>query len=148
MTDESKLAKLIAIDDFDGALNLIDQGIGNINSTDKSGATLLMRAVVCNNVAIIKKLLSRGANVNAKDKEFFTALHFAAQDANLAATKELLRAGANINAQDKFGNTPLLRTPSEETEEGRIISQFLIEHGSDVSLKNDYGMSYNDMINQ
>ena len=53
---ETHLGKLIEIDEFAKALSLIDSGVGTIDSTDKSGATLLMRATVEKNMNILQRL--------------------------------------------------------------------------------------------
>ena len=146
--NQDKLAQYIAIDAFDQALNLISNGVGDINSTDRSGATLLMRAAVCNDELIVKKLIEMDADVNIIDDAKYSALHFAAQNGNQEIAAYLIEAGADVNAQDENGNSPLLSAPSRSTPEGVAMTDLLIKNGANVSLENNYGVSYENMLKQ
>lgn len=146
--NQDKLAQYIAIDDFDQALNLISNGVGSINSTDRSGATLLMRAVVCNDELLVRKLIEMGADVNIIDDAKYSALHFAVQNGNRGIAVDLIKVGADVNAQDENGNSPLLSAPSRSTPEGVVMTDLLIKNGANASLKNNYGVSYENMLKQ
>lgn len=145
-SEYKKLEKAIAIDDFNKAIVLIKSGVGDINSIDKSGATLLMRAVVSKDLGRVKEFIKMGANVNALDKAGFSALHFASQDGSVEIASVLIEAGSNVNAKDEYGNTPLLRAPSVESSDGERIINLLLRNGANAKEKNNYGVSYEDLI--
>ena len=145
-SDHKMLENAIAIDEFNRAIALINSGVGDINSADRSGATLLMRAVVSKDLARVKEFIKMGANVNSLDRAKFSALHFAAQDGSVDIASVLIEAGANINAKDEFGNTPLLRAPSVDSSDGERIIDLLLKNGANAKEKNNYGVSYEDLI--
>lgn len=68
----------------------------NINEPDEQGITPLIRAVLNNDTAAIKILITAGANVNIADNSKSTALYYAAYNGNEAAVKLLINAGAKI----------------------------------------------------
>ena len=146
--DRKRLAQCIAVDDFVQAIKFICNGIGDINSTDRSGATLLMRAVVCNDKLLVEKLIKIGADVNLVDDAKFNALHFASQDGRCEIAMILIKAGVDINAQDEYGNSPLLRAPSAATVEGKEMVELLLKNGANALLKNNYDISYENMLKQ
>ena len=51
-----------------------------------------------------------------------------------------------INAKDEYGNTPLLRAPSVESSDGERIINLLLRNGANAKEKNNYGVSYEDLI--
>ena len=60
----------------------------------------------------------------------------------------LIKAGVDINAQDEYGNSPLLRAPSAATVEGKEMVELLLKNGANALLKNNYDISYENMLKQ
>ena len=145
---ENDLEKAIEIDDFTKALSLIDSGVGTINSTDRSGATLLMRAAVAKNINILQEAIEHGADLGAQDRRGMTALHFAASSGNEEAVQALVVAGADVNQQEKNGNTPAHRAFAFRTDAHKNILNFLLINGADFSIKNNAGVALKDLMPQ
>lgn len=78
-------------------------------------------------------------DINQKDKNGYTPLHFAVQSNTYDVVKVLLDKGANADIQDKFGNTPLFKSVTENTD--LKITQALIHSGADIDIKNVFGYS-------
>lgn len=66
----------------------------DINRENIGGVTILMDAVLFNDLKAVKYLISKGANVNAKSKSGETAISRAIENKNIEIIKELLKAGA------------------------------------------------------
>jgi ankyrin repeat protein len=128
-----EVARAIALDQFNEALSLIDAGVGTIDSTDKSGSTLLMRAVVCKDFPMIKNLIIHGANVSMADAMGWTALHFAASEGYFDGVKILIDNGADVNARDHDGNSPIFNA-FLKTDHHKKVVDLLISKGADLSL--------------
>ena len=143
---ETTLEKLIAIDDYDSALSMMDNGVGSINSTDRTGMTLLMRAIVNKDTLQIKKLLGRGADVTKQDSKGMTALHFAASGGYLDGAKLLVEEGVEINSQENNGNTAAHRAYAFRTGDHKAVLDFLIANGIDLSIKNNAGVAVKDLL--
>jgi len=78
--------------------------------------SLLMRAVLNNDLESIETLLSENPNqIHDTDMRFNTALHYAIQEHHDAAASVLLTKGASLNTVNFFGKTPLILA----IEEGR-----------------------------
>ena len=143
---ETALEKLIAIDDYDSALSMMDNGVGSINSTDRTGMTLLMRAIVNKDTLQIKKLLGRGADVRKQDSKGMTALHFAASGGYLDGAKLLVEEGVEINYQENNGNTAAHRAYAFRTGDHKAVLDFLIAKGIDLSIKNNAGVAVKNLL--
>ena len=85
--DAEDLCTAAARGDIDQVKALLAKGL-DTNARDKSGETVLMRAVAVasrldervkdsDRVAVVRLLLDKGANVNARDKSGKTALQYA-----------------------------------------------------------------------
>jgi len=77
----------------------------DVNAPDANGVTPLMHAVMYADLAVIRKLIAKGADVNAAAKSGRTALLTAT--ARPAKAQLLVDSGANIDAKAKDGTTPL-----------------------------------------
>ena len=70
------------------------------------GGQSIHQDVIEENVALVRRELSKGADVNQKNDEGHTPLHLAVQIANKKIA-ELLIKKANVNSIDNMGFTPL-----------------------------------------
>ena len=71
------------------------------------GGQSIHQDVIEENVALVRRELSKGVDVNQKNDEGRTTLHLAAGIANKRIADLLIEKGANINSRDKVGLTPL-----------------------------------------
>lgn len=118
----------------------------DVNALDRDGRTPLFQAIVDGNFEIAKELMQHGANVNARDRSLETPLHFAAREQQVKLAQLLLENGAEVNAVDSNGNTPLFRAVFDSQDQGDMI-KLLLRHSADKHLKNNYGVSPEDLAN-
>ena len=78
-----------------------------INSSDKTGRTLLQTAAAKGELAIAKLLLDSGAIVDGVKQPDLTPLHYAAGNGHKAIVDLLLARGAKVDARTDSGVTPL-----------------------------------------
>ena len=71
------------------------------------GGQSIHQDVIEENVALVRRELSKGADVNQKNDEGRTPLHLAVEIANKKIVKLLIEKGANVNSIDNEGFTPL-----------------------------------------
>lgn len=114
--------------------------VENIEATDRDGRTLLINAAFYGREAVVKYLLSKGANTDAADNDGYTALHAASQEGFAEIVDCLIAAGATVNAVDSAGNTPLI------VARHRSVIEILARNGADAKIKNNKGISANDMF--
>ena len=90
------------------ARKLLDMGV-SADELDRSGITLLDRAVLGNQVEMAQLLIARGADVNRADRIGFTALLYAASIdfGDSAMIDLLLKSGAHADVRTKDGLTAL-----------------------------------------
>ncbi len=69
----------------------------------KNSGNVLHAAVVSENIAIVRYLISHGANVNAQTNDGVDALMLAAAWGSIPLLELLLEFGANINSRDFNG---------------------------------------------
>ncbi len=124
-------------------IQAIKQG-HDVDALDPEGRTALFYAVRDGDTEIVFELLRSGANVNVRDKAHKTPLHFGARAYQPAAVDLLLKAGAQVDAQDANGNTPLSDAVFESRGRGAVI-RALLARGADKKLKNNYGVSPDDL---
>lgn len=79
------------------------------------------------------------------DYQDITALHFAVQLNNIGLVDALTRKKVSINVTDRYGNSPLYKRVTEKIDPVIIIR--LLETGTDVEQKNDFGYSPIRVIN-
>ncbi len=115
---------------------LLEYG-ANINIGDEQGFTILMEAVQNDDVAMVRKLLEKGADVNIQTTNFWggTALMIAAEKGNEEIVRLLLKYGADINIRDNYKETALVLAVKKGYEN---IVRLLLEQGADVEGKSFY----------
>jgi ankyrin repeat protein len=111
-----------------------------VDVLDREGRSPLFYAAKDGDLAIVGELIRRGARVNAQDTNLETPLHFAVREFRVDVAKYLIENGANVNARDIHGNTPLSHAVFESRGRGDMIA-LLLSAGADKSLKNDHGVS-------
>ncbi len=107
---------------------------------DFTPPTPLFRAVMSNNTAECKRLLSVGAQPD--EKVFaamgFTPLHFAIVNNNAEMFRALIAAGANPKVLDRQGNTTLMWAAANENATPQLVEE-LLKLGVDANAKNQQG---------
>lgn len=96
------------------------------------GAFPLYTATRKENLAVIKKLLKRGADVNRSAPNGWTSLKSAAQQGGFEIVKALLDAGADPNIADDTNYTPLMNAVSGEHED---IVKLLLKFNADPNVQ-------------
>ena len=102
----------------------------------------LMLASLRGHVALVKKLIERGADVN---KTGWTPLHYAATSGHLEIMNLLLEHHAYIDAESPNGTTPLMMAANYGTIDA---VKLLLEAGADPMLRNQLGMTAIDFANK
>ena len=101
------------------------------------GGQSIHQDVIEENVALVRRELSKGVDVNQKNDEGRTPLHLAAGIANKKIADLLIEKGANINSRDKRGLTPLdYAVEGEEMSEA--FSEISNMKGVEVVSSNSY----------
>jgi uncharacterized protein len=107
------------------------------NSSDKQ-PSLLMAAVMANQVEVVEALLGAGADVHGKIKQFFefNALDFAVRNSNIEMVKVLLKGGADPNwINNSPGLTPIVKAIKDNRVEWVSL---LLEYGASVAFTTGY----------
>jgi len=85
---------------------LIERG-ANANGAMRNGRTCLHAAIVANyDVAMLEKMIARGADIKAQDAIGQSALHIAVEAGRGDVVEMLLAKGADIELKDREGLTP------------------------------------------
>ena len=116
-----------------------------LDETSAQGESALMMAAIKGHLALVRKLLERGAAVQ---KDGWTALHYAASAAlpdSLAIVQLLVRKGAQIDAPSPNGTTPLMMAAQYSSED--VVAQ-LLKYGADPRAKNQRGWTPVDFARQ
>ena len=148
---------------------LVKHGI-NIDSQDKDGMTMLIKAASIHNLELVKYLFKSGADLDCKNNFGFTALSYPITFGNEQLAEYLIIAGADLNTKNNFGYTPLMTAISinaellskelAQEENTSIIKKvtlhsfiqkvpkthnniikLLLENGAEVNIKNEEGES-------
>lgn len=118
----------------------------DLEKPDTFGRSALLNATIEGQNEVVELLIEHDANVCTIDLEHWTALHFAAQNYDPKICQILLDAGATIDAANSHGNSPLW--VAEMRSAGRTELQgILIAYGANRFLKNNSGISPNDLRN-
>ncbi len=120
-----------------------------VNQYNKEGYTPLHMASRCNNLNVVKFLVSKGAGLEAKDQEGMTPLHYAAMYHRYNNARFLIEKGAKINARDNNGFTPIqklmyfTRVPFYQASKpgGEYVKffEYMIAKGADVNTRSNAG---------
>jgi hypothetical protein len=100
----------------------------------------MLRAISTNDMEEIVGLLEKGFPIDGVvDKKYgYNSLQIAAMVNHFPLIELLVLRGADINQKDKLGNTPLMHAVANLNHEA-IHS--LLRNGSDVSAKNNFGVT-------
>ncbi len=86
--------------------NLVES-IADVNDTGVMGETLLMAAIIRNDMESFNTLLTRPElNVDLADSSGNTAMHLAAKQGNVYAVEKLFERGAAVDVENKVHQTP------------------------------------------
>lgn len=110
--------------------------ITSINTTDPEGHTDLMRAVLEENLADIKKLIEAGTDITVKNKFGNTALMLAVQKNDEHIVKILLEAHVKLSVSDEANNfniTPLIQ--ASMFKKWNIV-KLLVDFGANTKSSN------------
>lgn len=88
-----------------------------INTPDKFGETLLLKAVKKGQTEEVKDLISKGADVNFVNRFTESVLMVAVKKNQAEITKLLIKAGADVNYKDKFGKSILQAAEQKDFNE-------------------------------
>lgn len=141
LLNEDEMFDLFEEKDFSKVENFIKKyGIGAV---DRDGRSLLSNFIIegdkKNALKLIQVYQEKGLDLDQADSEGWTPLHFAVQEGLFPIIEKLVEAGVSINKQEEYGRTPLFiaifnRLPNK-------IVKYLIEHGADISISNNEGIS-------
>eukprot|EP01043_Picozoa_sp_COSAG02_P006819 COSAG02_NODE_198_length_29564_cov_12.279009_18_plen_634_part_00 len=95
-------------------------------------ASPLMWAAMMPSVRTLRLLAEAGADINRRFSNGETLLTWFARHGSIASVQALIQAGARVNVVDKRGRTPLMHARTRADEQGRAISEMLIEIGVDT----------------
>ena len=125
----------------------------DIQETNEENETALELAVENNNFDVIRELVAMGTDLEIKNEVrpplLFKNLMY--KD-GLKTIEFLVNLGANIDAQDMDGNTILMRSiiyySLADDERYEEIIKFLIRRGASLNIKNLYGKTALDIIDE
>ncbi len=131
---------LLEDNDFETALQYIDENLSDANIPNSRGMPLLIVAVQKDSYDIAEALLNRGADANFPDVPTGeTALMFAAKNANLDMIGLLITANANVNAVSRRGLTPILAAIESKDE---LAASSLIARGSRAGVSKENVLAF------
>eukprot|EP00746_Dinoflagellata_sp_MGD_P069751 gnl/MRDRNA2_/MRDRNA2_28547_c0_seq1.p1 gnl/MRDRNA2_/MRDRNA2_28547_c0~~gnl/MRDRNA2_/MRDRNA2_28547_c0_seq1.p1 ORF type:complete len:1238 (-),score=248.48 gnl/MRDRNA2_/MRDRNA2_28547_c0_seq1:152-3379(-) len=107
-----------------------------MNSSDNSGFTPLMCAVMQGSRGIVRDLIEMGCKINDRDRKGNTVLHHAIAFDRVELMPLLIHAKAKLQAQDKAGRTPL-HSALERNQPETV--RVLIESGAKFHIQNEEG---------
>ncbi|NWT89998.1 ANR11 protein, partial [Lanius ludovicianus] len=81
--------------------------LSTIHRRNAYGENLLHRAVIHQDIDLVRRIIKAGGKVNAQDYAGSTALHIASMEGFYGIANLLLKAGADVNATQKEQITPL-----------------------------------------
>ena len=104
-----------------------------LKKDEKTGATLLLFAVIKGYKSVVEVLLAHKADMNfTMGDEHYTALHIAADKGHAELVRLFLAQGADVNSTDSDGWTPLVSAAKGGHEE---VIDLLLKNKSDVNFK-------------
>ncbi|MBK9684943.1 MAG: ankyrin repeat domain-containing protein [Betaproteobacteria bacterium] len=112
--------------------NVNPEVIATMEVEGLGGAFPLYTATRKENLAVIKKLLKRGADANRSAPNGWTPLKSGAQQGGFEIVKVLLDAGADPNIADDTNYTPLMNAVSGEHED---IVKILLKFNADPNVQ-------------
>ncbi len=141
----SQLVRAIDHKQFELASRILKSKKLDLNSTDISGNTALIKAIWTRNIKLIEKLIEKGADVNYSDGyDSVPLIDAVLAGNNVEVVEMLLEKGADVNSSNSFGETALIETikillkkgEGEVKKEKAVkIIEKLLEKGADINLK-------------
>ena len=117
---------------------LLSKGV-NVNASDKTGVTALMRAAYHGKLRMVRNLIWYGADPNAKDRSGLTALMMAEH----AGHDEIVEALRSVGARGKTENAGMPRLVGSVTEEN---VDAVTEENVDVATEDDVLVAAEDEV--
>ena len=111
----------------------------NIEERDLNGWTALFAAVANGDESCCCALLENGADVNTRDKCGRTALEVAVSRGSLDVVKCLIKYDAVVNPDNTDCSSLPLHAAIENKDFNYDITEFLLKHGAEVSLRRFVG---------
>jgi ankyrin repeat protein len=115
---------------------LIENGLA-LDSRDRDGQTLLMRAIEANRMKSVRELLEMGADPKALDHQGLAPAPHAGFK-GVEVCKLFFKHGVGVNYQDAYGQTMLI---SAATNRDLETLKFLIESGANPNFRRRDGYS-------
>ena len=106
------------------------------DAVSDDGDTMLVIALVDDNVDIISSLLKANVDVNNSGSNFDPPLCLAVDGGNEAIVSMLLRAGAKVDIRDSYGQTPLFLAVNQHSSS---MVTLLLAAGADPNIVRDSG---------
>lgn len=106
------------------------------DAVSDDGDTMLLIAVVDDNVDIISSLLKANVDVNNSGSNFDPPLCLAVDGGNEAIVSMLLNAGAKVDVRDSYGQTPLFLAVNQHSSS---MVSLLLAAGADPNIVRDSG---------
>ncbi|XP_059352029.1 transient receptor potential channel pyrexia-like [Daphnia carinata] len=124
---------------------LLQASKADIDTQEADGRTPLHLAALCQSAESVAELLEKGAGHDIFDNMKETPLHSAAVKCrqSIDVVKLLVSKGANVNAQNHLEQTPLHFAAINENSK---LAAFLIQSGTDLSIKNREGTTALELV--
>ncbi len=122
-----KACSLLAENKVNELTTLLNQHPQLVDENDKSGMTLLFKAIQHNNPRAVELLIEKGADLHrCEGTQGASPLLMAVNLGNPGIVHQLLEAGADPEIKGIFGQTPIMRAVIEEHPD---IAAMLLEYG-------------------
>lgn len=129
---ETTLAEAIRQGDRAAVASLLKQG-GDVNAALGDGTTALHWAVIADDAALVRQLLTAGANPRSSTRiGHITPLIAAGANNNAAIVTALIKAGADPNVASDNGLTPLMAAAAAGS--GNVVNA-LLDAGADPNAR-------------
>ena len=96
----------------------------------------LANAIVLNDIAAVKTLITAGADVNEKSPDNFSPLHWAAEHGRTEIARLLIDKGADVNFRSEIYGTPLMVASYRGHKD---MVRLLLEKGANPAAADTYG---------
>lgn len=110
--------------------------LADIGRQDSLGRGMLHRAVLGNDLALLRAAVSKGPELDTRDNSGHTALHYAVENGNHPALRILIDAGADVALPLPNGDPPLkLAVLANDVTAAEYL--YLSSRNLDIPLSND-----------
>lgn len=143
--ENSKAVKMvlnaISTGDLETVKYLIEENNIDVNSTDESGKTLLMKACCNTNLDLVKYLVENKADITIKDKQNYNALMYAVEKSSLDIVRYLFEDSDTINTEQLAKDQVSLLSLAIKNNDFRILRYLVESQNFDITLSNDKGQN-------